>query len=87
MPKVFSQNPGPAITTANGANHYRLVGVEIGVVDSVKLNYAIFLMGQSATTSVELPHDITIDRCYIHGTPKGNIKSGVVFNGASLGGG
>ena len=84
MPKVFSRNPGPAIRAANGANHYRLVGVEIGVADNVKLNYAIFVMGQSASTLAELPHDITIDRCYIHGTPKGNVKSGIVFNGASL---
>src|ERR1700683_5672681 len=28
MPQLFSNNVGPAITTANGANHYRLVGVE-----------------------------------------------------------
>jgi hypothetical protein len=32
----------------------------------------------------ELPHDITVDRCYIHGTPKGNVKRGITFNGASL---
>jgi hypothetical protein len=84
MPKVFSNNPGPAITTANGANHYRFVGVEIGVTDGAMLNYGIFAIGRSETTLSELPHDITIDRCYIHGTPKGNVKSGVVFNGASL---
>jgi hypothetical protein len=84
MPKVLSPNSSPAITAANRANHYRFVGVEIAVAETVKLNYSIFLIGQPATTAVELPHDITIDRCYIHGVPKGNIKSGVVFNGASL---
>jgi hypothetical protein len=84
MPKVLSQNSSPAVTAANRANHYRFVGVEIAVAETVKLNYSIFLIGQPASTPVELPHDITIDRCYIHGTSKGNIKSGVVFNGASL---
>ena len=84
LPKLFSRNPGPAIASANGANHYRFVGVEIGVADSVKLNYGVFTIGQTATSLSELPHDITIDRCYIHGTPEGNVKSGVVFNGASL---
>ena len=84
MPKVFSPNVSPAITTASGANHYRFVGVEIGVADSVKLNYGIFTIGQSETSVSELPHDITIDRCYIHGTPKGNVKRGIAFNGASL---
>jgi hypothetical protein len=84
MPKVFSSNVSPAITTANGANHYRFVGVEIGVNDSVKLNYGVFTIGQSETSLSEIPHDITIDRCYIHGTPKGNVKRGIAFNGASL---
>jgi hypothetical protein len=84
MPKVLSKDTSPAITTANGANHYRFVGVEIGVADGVKLNYGIFAIGRSETSLSELPHDITMDRCYIHGTPKGNVKSGVVFNGASL---
>ena len=54
------------------------------MADSVKLNYGVFTIGQTATSLSELPHDITIDRCYIHGTPEGNVKSGVVFNGASL---
>jgi hypothetical protein len=84
MPKVFSNNASPAITTASGANHYRLVGVEMGLADSVKLNYGIFTIGQSETSSSELPHDITTDRCYIHGTPKGNVKRGIALNGASL---
>jgi hypothetical protein len=84
MPKLFSNNVSPAITTASGANHYRLVGVEIGVADSVKLNYGIFTIGQSETALSELPHDITIDRCYIHGTAKGTVKRGIAFNGAAL---
>jgi hypothetical protein len=84
MPKVFSQNTSPAITTVSGANHYRFVGVEIGVADSVKLNYGVFTIGASETSGSGLPHDIIIDRCYIHGTPQGNVKRGIAFNGAFL---
>jgi hypothetical protein len=40
--------------------------------------------GKSASSVSELPHDITIDRCYIHGTPKGNVKAGIALNGAAL---
>jgi hypothetical protein len=82
--KVFSNNVSPAITVASGANHYRFIGVEIGVADSVKLNYDIIVIGRSETSLSELPHAITIDRCYIHGTPKANVKRGIAFNGASL---
>jgi hypothetical protein len=40
--------------------------------------------GQMALSLSELPRDITIDRCYIHGTPKGDVKRGIALNGASL---
>src|SRR5450755_3306375 len=42
MAKVFSPNVSSAITTAPGANHYRFVGVEIGVTNNLKLSYGIF---------------------------------------------
>jgi hypothetical protein len=84
MPKIFSNNVDPALTAPSRANHYRLIGLEIGVTDEVKLSYGIFTAGLSEVSLSELPHDITIDRCYIHGTPNANIKRGVTFNGASL---
>ena len=84
MAKVLSPNTSPALTAASGANHYRLVGMEISVVDSVNLSYGILTIGQSETFTAKLPHDIIIDRCYIHGTPTGNVKRGIALNGASL---
>jgi hypothetical protein len=84
MPKVFSDNVDPALTASSGANHYRLVGLEIGLAGNVKSNYGIVMAGQSEASLAELPHDITIDRCYIHGSPNGSIKRGVTLNGASL---
>jgi hypothetical protein len=84
MPKVLSDNVDPALTASSGANHYRLVGLEIGLAGNVKSNYGIVMAGQSEASLAELPHDITIDRCYIHGSPNGSIKRGVTLNGASL---
>jgi hypothetical protein len=92
LPKIVSPNSAPAIAARFGANHFRFVAVEVTTTFSTLESEQYALMdlgkdpatGKTASTSAELPHDITIDRCYIHGTPKGNVKSGVVFNGASL---
>jgi hypothetical protein len=84
MAKVFSGNSSSAITAAAGANHYRIIGVEIGVADSVSLNNDIFRIGEAQASIGQLPHHIIMDRCYIHGTPKGSVKRGVAFNGAFL---
>jgi hypothetical protein len=92
LPKIVSPNSAPAITARFGAKHYRFVAVEVTTTFSTleSEQYALVDFGQdpvtgnTATALSELPHDITMDRCYIHGTPKGNVKSGVVFNGASL---
>jgi len=84
MAKVFSGNSSSAITAASGANHYRIIGVEIGIADGVLANSDIFRIGEGQASASQLPHHIVIDRCYIHGTPKGNVKRGISFNGAFL---
>jgi hypothetical protein len=92
LPKIISPNSGPAISAQFGASYYRFLGVEITTTFSTLESEQYGLVdlgedpatGKSATSLSELPHDITIDRCYIHGTPKGNVKRGIVFNGASL---
>jgi hypothetical protein len=92
LPKIVTPNSAPAIAARFGASHYRFVAIELTTTFSTQKSeqYALVNFGEdpatgkTAGTSAELPHDITIDRCYIHGTPKGNVKSGVVFNGASL---
>src|SRR3989442_6988520 len=39
--------------------------------------------GNSALSQV--PNSLVLDRCYIHGTPTGNIRNGVIINSASTG--
>jgi hypothetical protein len=91
LPKIVSPNSAPAISARFGASYYRFVGVEVtATVSADSEQYGLLdfgedpATGQSATVVSELPHDITIDRCYIHGTPKGNVKRGITLNGASL---
>ncbi len=91
LPKIVTPNSMPAISARFGASHYRFVGVEITTMSTLASEqYGLVDLGEdpttgrSATSVSELPHDITIDRCYIHGTPTGNVKRGIAFNGASL---
>ena len=86
MPKMITPNSGPAITTAAGAHHYRFVGVEFGIASGVTTNNGIVNLGDgsSAQNSLSLvPHDIVIDRCYIHGNATGNVSRGITLNSAS----
>jgi hypothetical protein len=92
LPKIVSPNSEPAISARWGASHYRFLGVEITTTFSTlqSVQYGLVDLGEDPSTGKgasslsELPHDIIFDRCYIHGTPKGNVKHGIVLNGASL---
>ncbi|HET8676096.1 MAG TPA: hypothetical protein VFO63_09940, partial [Blastocatellia bacterium] len=86
MPKIVSPNSGPALSAAASAHHYRFVGVEFGIASGVANNFGIVNLGDggSAQNSLSLvPHDIVIDRCYIHGNATGNVSRGVALNSAS----
>jgi hypothetical protein len=83
MARIVSPNRQPAITTASGAHHYRFIGVEITTSSSVNVNLILLeAPGQSFLDLV--PTDIILDRCYIHGTPTGNVRRGIALNGARL---
>jgi hypothetical protein len=83
LPKLRSPNTAPALSTAPGAHHYRLVFLEFqananGIGDIVTLGD-----GSSAQNSLaQVPHDLIVDRCYIHGDPKLGQKRGIALNSA-----
>ncbi|MGH9372117.1 MAG: hypothetical protein ACRD15_11360 [Vicinamibacterales bacterium] len=84
LAKIRSPNRAPAIRTAPGAHHWRLVLLEVGptaggVGDIVVLGNAT--VAQSGTDGG--PHDLIIDRCYIHGDPERGQKRGIALNSAS----
>src|SRR6058998_3955659 len=86
MPKIVSPNTAPAISTAAGAHHFRFVGVEISTTwaSTSATNYGLVSLeapnGNTALTQV--PTDIVFDRCYIHGTPTGNVRRAILMNSA-----
>jgi len=90
MPKIVSPNTAPALAADFGAHHYRFVGIEITTTfsdrSSTLSNLVLFgydANGNPVTSVGQMQHDITFDRCYIHGTPTGNVRRGLALNSAN----
>ena len=85
LPKIVSPNSGPALRTAPGAHHYRVIGVEFAVSTSITLNYGIVTLGDgsSAQNSLsQIPNNLILDRVYVHGHPSLNVSRCVALNSA-----
>ncbi|MBL8187206.1 MAG: right-handed parallel beta-helix repeat-containing protein [Acidobacteria bacterium] len=85
LPKIMTPNSDAALSTAPGAHHYRLVGLEIGVLPTVKTNYGVVKLGDGSNAQRSLalvPTDLIVDRCYIHGNEKGDVSRGIALNSA-----
>jgi hypothetical protein len=82
LAKIWQGSDGPAIATAPGAHHWRLALLEIqgnGNSDIVRLGD-----GSGAQNSLaQVPHDLIVDRVYIHGDASRGQKRGVALNSAS----
>jgi hypothetical protein len=75
----------PLIRAAAGAHGYRLVGLDLGVDASVRRVTALVELGSGdETTPAAVPHDIVIDRSYLHGNDAGDFRRGVAMNGWRL---
>jgi hypothetical protein len=90
MPKIVSTNTMPAVRADLGSHHYRFVGIEIATTWAVTsgTHGSVIMLGEDANgngavTLAQLPKNITFDRCYIHGTPTGNVLRGITANSAS----
>jgi hypothetical protein len=73
----------PAFATAPGAHHWRLQFLELV---STWQDGNIVTLGYGAapqTTLAVIPHDLIIDRCYIHGDPYYGQRRGISLNSAS----
>ncbi|MEO7096619.1 MAG: hypothetical protein ABI175_25400, partial [Polyangiales bacterium] len=85
MPKITAPSTEPGIRTAAGAHHYRLIGLEVLPVDESVTIYQLVELGNGSEKTVDqLPHDIILDRMYVHGYAKSSVKRCVQLNtGAS----
>ena len=89
MPKLVSQYATePVIATAAGAHNYRLVGLEITASDTATQAGALVALGdgsQAQNTVALVPHDLVLDRVYVHGTATLNFQRCVALNSGATG--
>ena len=86
MPKIVSPNTAPAISTAAGAHNFRFAGIEITTTwaSTNGTNYVLVQLEAPGgnTTLSQVPTDLVFDRCYVHGTPTGNVRRAILMNSA-----
>ncbi|HKQ62827.1 MAG TPA: hypothetical protein VJS92_16160 [Candidatus Polarisedimenticolaceae bacterium] len=83
LAKLVSPNSEPALRAAPGAHHYRIVGLEFALADGVDRNYGLIELGDFAQNAPEqIPHHLVLDRVYVHGTPRAQLRRGIALNGA-----
>ncbi len=85
MPKLAANGTGPVVLAENSAHHFRFIGIEFKTpaggnsTDLVLLGFSV-----EVTNPSQCPHDIELDRVYIHGEPTLPNKRGVALNGIEL---
>ncbi len=89
MPKVVSPNTVAAFTFEPGANHYRLAGLEVYSASeqgcgATQNCYSQQLVNIASVPDKPLVDSITVDRCYLHGSPTQDVRVGVVANGSNI---
>lgn len=84
MAKIITRGKGiPAVSTANGAHHYRFVGIEFSPSNADYI-YNLIYFGTDSSKLSDIPHDFEIDRSYIHSIDSGVTRRGLAANGANI---
>jgi hypothetical protein len=83
MPKIVSPNQNPAVYTEPGAHHYRFIAIEFSVAGVVKDIYSVVAFGGDQASDADTPHELILDRCYVHGHTGLASRRGVLLNSAS----
>jgi hypothetical protein len=82
--KLRSPNAQPVLQTAPGAHHWRLMLLELQANAGGDGNILQLGDGSSAQSSLaQVPHDLVIDRVYIHGDPTNGQKRCIALNSAA----
>lgn len=81
MPKIAAAGSGTAFYSVPGANHYRMIGLEVTVAPGTSLSYGLIMSGDpSDTNAADLPNEIIWDRDYVHGSALCHCKFGAQMN-------
>jgi hypothetical protein len=84
LPKLGSPNTVAALATAPGAHHYRLQCLEF--LPNALGQGDVLMLGDGSSaqnTLTVVPHDLVVDRIYIHGNPTVGQKRGISLNSKS----
>ncbi len=93
MPKVVTPNVTAALTLPAGSNHYRLVGLEVYSTSNYGCNltslppvncYSYQLVFANSAIGRPLVDSVTVDRCYLHGSPTQDLQRAVQANGSNI---
>lgn len=72
------------VTFGTRSHHWKLVGLEIRAAAGV-YSFDLLRIGDGSQSSVsDLPHDISVERCYIHGDTLVGTKRGIALNGRTV---
>lgn len=80
----LQSNGEPVIKTTPGSHHYRFVGLEISTAKPDVKAYELISIGDSKQTAADVPHDIVIDRSWIHGFETQEVQRGISLNGKDI---
>ena len=91
MPTITTINASSPITVAPGADHWRLVGLEVTSASTTPwcngcndFTYFLIYADQAQNGALITTNNITVDRCYIHGTPTQDVREGVTMNAINM---
>lgn len=83
LPKLQTPNSSHALAAVSGAHHYRIIGLDISTAPAATVVYATVDLGSGVLVLANVPHDLVLDRLYIHGTTTGTVRRCVALNSAS----
>lgn len=81
---VLEAAQGPVLDAEPGAHHVRLVGLEIRPVAGSRILTVVAFGSGRERSEAAMPHDLRLERCYIHGDPVLGARRGVAMNGRAL---
>jgi len=83
LPKIVTTNNMPALEALDGAHHFRLIGLEFAMGAGVSRTTSLVALGDQQNSLAKLPHNLILDRVYIHGSPTVTLRRGVTLNSAT----
>jgi len=82
MPKIITPNTMPALKTAAGTSGWWISGVEFSLVQMTHINYGLVAFGDGSpqNTLASVPHDLVLERSYVHGLATSAVSRCVTLN-------